>query len=78
MAVVLGHDDIFFGVFIFDSTHWCDIGQVIGTNDDTTSVDAHLTVGVLQLLSVGQHGRHVLVVTIEHLLQLGHIFVAVL
>ena len=55
MTIILSYNDILFRILIPDGTHWGNIGQVVGTNNDTASVDADLAIGVLQFLGVGQH-----------------------
>ena len=77
MAIILGHNDILLGIFILDGTNRSYISQVVGTDDDTTGMDADLAVGVFQFLGIGQHRRDVLVVTFNQLFQLWHIFITV-
>ena len=52
MAVVLGHHHTFLGLAILHSSHGSYLGEVLGADNDAASVDTHLTVGVLKLLSI--------------------------
>ena len=78
MTIVLSNNDILLRVLVLDGTYRRNIGEVISTDNHTTSVDADLPVGVLQFLGVGQHRGNVLVLARQQFVQFGDVFVAIL
>ena len=77
MAIVLSYNDFILRQFIFHRGDGRDIRQVVGTDNHAASMDTDLSVGVLQLLGVSQHGGDILVLASQQFMQFGDVFVAV-